>query len=152
MRDLSNQETIPELDGLYKLASDMDVRVCDFPLPECGAVSVMDSGGRCTIGLDCSKRHSLAEQKTMLAHELGHCSTGAFYNEYSPFSLRSRCERRAEEWAIRKCVPYGRLIAAYRAGFYGNGELAELFGVSESFMHRAVEYYSETKGVINESD
>ena len=141
MRNLSNQEGITELKELYELADSMGIEVYGFNLPESHAMSVMDESGSCVIGMDNSRRYSVSEEKTMLAHELGHCKTGAFYNQYTPFSLRSKCERRADEWAIKQCVPFDALINACKSGLHGSYELAEYFDVSESMMRKAIEYY-----------
>ncbi len=145
MRDLSKIENSTGLDELYELASGLGVEIYGFSLPQCRAVSCMDTNGRCCIGLDNSRSYSESEEKTMLAHELGHCSTGSFYNEYSPLSLRSKCEQKADEWAILKCVPYEQLINACRSGINSGYELAEHFGVSESFIHKAIKYYIQRR-------
>ena len=147
MQDLSKKETGTGLDELYELAERLDIKIYGFSLPHSSAVSCMDRSGRCSIGLDNSRSYSDSERKTMLAHELGHCSTGAFYNQYSPFSLRSKCERKADEWAILNCVPYDQLINACRSGVNGSYELSEYFGVSESFIHKAIEYYIQRRYV-----
>ena len=76
-----------------------------------------------------------------LAHELGHCEYGGFYNRYSKYDIRAKAERRADKWAFAKLVPYGRLMQAVRHGIAEVWELAELFDVSCEFMQRAVDYY-----------
>lgn len=123
------------------MADSTGVRIYGFPLPESCAVSVMDGKGLCCIGIDNSRNYSISEEKTMLAHELGHCRTGTFYNEHTPLSLRSKCEYKAQEWAILNCVPFDELVCACRSGMSNNNELAEYFGVSEPFIGKAIEYY-----------
>lgn len=140
MHSILNQETVRTLDDMYRLAESEGVSVINFALPKCRAMSFLD-GKSCYIGLDNSKKYSASEEKSMLAHELGHCQTGAFYNEYTPFSVRSKCERQADEWAILTCVPYDSLIDAYESGIYHPYELAEYFGVSEAFLKKALDYY-----------
>ena len=144
MQDLLKQEKIPRLDELYERAERDGIEVIGYRLPQTRAVSLFQ-GGKCVIGIDNSRVYSKAEEKTMLAHEMGHCETGAFYNEHSPLSLSGKCERRANEWAILNCVPYGELISAYRDGARTHFELAEHFGVSERLIQRAIEYYIERK-------
>lgn len=148
MQNLSRQEREATAD-IYKVASDSGITVVGFELPQTLALSVMDAQGRCFIGVDNSRRHSQTEERTMLMHELGHCLTGAFYNEFTPFSLVSKCEKKADEWAIKHFLPYDKIIEAYKSGICSNYELAEYFGVSEQFMGKAVEYYlqrGETNG------
>ena len=145
MQDLLKQETVA-LSDLYSAASEDGIEVYGFALPITKAVSVMDAHGGCAIGIDNSRRYSEAEERTMLMHELGHCKTGAFYNSHSPFSLVEKCERTAENWAIRNYIPYDSLIIAYASGLTQVFELADHFGVSEQFMKKAIEYYLEEKG------
>lgn len=150
MQNSLNHATIPKLDNIYEIADKNGVRVLSYPLPLCRAVSVMDGQGECTVGIDNSVRYSESEEKTMLAHELGHCVTGAFYNSYSPFSVKAKCERKADEWAILCCVPYNELISAMIDGANGSFELAEHFGVSEQLIRKAIDYYLQ-KGENNAS-
>ncbi|MCI7650223.1 MAG: hypothetical protein SO436_09695 [Oscillospiraceae bacterium] len=52
-----------------------------------------------------------------MAHELGHCITGSFYNVYAVCDLRAKHERRADKWAIKKLVPRDKLKNAINSGF-----------------------------------
>ena len=81
------------------------------------------------------------QEKECLAHELGHCEYGGFYNRYSKYDIRAKAERRADKWAFAKLVPYGQLMQAVRHGVTEVWELAEYFDVSCDFINRAVEYY-----------
>ena len=77
-----------------------------------------------------------------MAHELGHCSTGSFYNRHTPFDVRQCHENRADKWAIKKLVPVAELDQAVAAGYTEFWQLAEYFGVTEDFMKKAVCYYT----------
>lgn len=125
---------------LYALADQMRVEVDAFELGSREALSVMDDD-QCYIAIDPFKLASNADEKTKLAHELGHCATGAFYNQYSPYDLRARHERRADKWAIKKLIPKDELDAAVADGRTDIWELAEWFGVTENFMRKAVCWY-----------
>lgn len=128
-------------EALYDLADASGIPVRGFSLPECRALSLIDDSGKCCIGIDNSRCYSSAEEKTMLAHELGHCRTGSFYDSRTPPELRRRMERRADEWAILHVLPLDDVLAACRAGLSGSYELAEFFGVEEPLMKRAIDYY-----------
>jgi len=80
-------------------------------------------------------------EKQALAHELGHCEYGGFYNRYSRYDIRAKAERRADKWAFSKLVPYGQIMEAVHQGFTEVWELADHFDVSCEFMSRALEYY-----------
>lgn len=87
--------------------------------------------------------HSLygVQEKEALAHELGHCEYGGFYNCYSKHDVRVKAERRADKWAFTKLVPHGQLMQAVRHGITEVWELSEFFDVSCEFMQRAIAYY-----------
>ena len=99
----------------------------------------------CYIGLNPLMIDTTAEEKVLLAHELGHCMTGAFYNQYSKLDIREKHERRADKWAIKKLIPVDELKRAVKSGRESRYELAEYFNVTEDFMQKAMEYYRDTK-------
>lgn len=68
------------------------------------------------IALDEQSLESTAEARCRLAHEAGHCITGSFYNLYAPLDRRSKHERRADKWAVKKVDPQGRVGGAAAPG------------------------------------
>lgn len=126
---------------LYDLAENESVTVAAFSLSKREALSTMDSDGQCYIAIDPHKVASSADEKTKLAHELGHCVTGAFYNVYSPCDSRQRHENRADKWAIKKLIPEDELEEAVSDGYTEIWELADFFNVTEDFMRKAVSWY-----------
>lgn len=129
------------LTELYNLAESERVDVAAFSLGKREALSTMDSDGQCYIAIDPHKISSTADEKTKLAHELGHCATGAFYNVYSPLGSRQRHENRADKWVIKKLIPEDELEEAVADGYTEIWELAEYFCVTEDFMRKAVSLY-----------
>lgn len=129
-----------QLYDLYNLAEQRGITVISFNLPESEAMSVM-LDGNCYIGIDPFSLDTYADEKVKLGHEIGHCEMGAFYNEYSPLSLRSQCERRADIWAIKKLIPKDELIKAFKNGIVDKWDLADYFDVTEDFITKAAEYY-----------
>lgn len=126
---------------LYNLAESESVMVAAFTLNKREALSTMDSDGQCYIAIDPQKIASAADEKTKLAHELGHCMTGAFYNVYSPFDSRQRDENHADKWAIKKLISEDELEEAVASGYTEIWELADYFSVTEDFMRKAVSWY-----------
>lgn len=96
--------------------------------------------GKCSIGVT-SRRLAAAEEAICLAHELGHCETGSFYNQNNVADRWGRHEYRANKWAIKRLIPKNNLVAAMRAGYTEPWELAERFDVTEAFMRMAIFYY-----------
>lgn len=125
-------------DDLYGIAERRGhVVVCES-LTETPSLS-LQTNKRCYIAID--QRLNVQQEREALAHELGHCEYGGFYNRYSKYDIRAKAERRADKWAFARLVPYGRLMQAVRHGITDVWELAELFDVSCEFMQRAIAYY-----------
>ncbi len=125
---------------LYRLAEKHGVKVDRFNVKSNSSVSVK-YGKNLFIAVDNDL--SGAKEKVCLAHELGHCETGSFYNIYSPLDIRGKHEARADKWAIKKLVPKNRFSAALKSGYDNVYSLAEYFGVTADFMQKAVDYYKE---------
>lgn len=130
-----------EVQALYSLASQQNIPVIPYPMTQCGSMSVMSDSGQCYIGMDRSLLGGGVEERVHLAHELGHCITGSFYNRYAAIDCRKRHENRADKWAIRTLIPVDALDDAIATGCTELWELADRFGVSEDFMCKAVCYY-----------
>lgn len=131
-----------ELSTLYRRAEQLNIPVYHIPLPLTGSVSCMDCEGNCAIGLDLPSHRTRSELRVRLAHELGHCVTGSFYNRYSPFDIRKAHENRADKDAIAALIPVEELDEAVAAGITEPWALAEYFGVDEDFLKKAVCFYT----------
>lgn len=81
-------------------------------------------------------------RRSGLAHELGHCETGSFYNQYAALDVRQRHENRADKWAIWHLVPEDALDQAVADGYTDLPSLAEHFCVTVPFMRKAVCWYT----------
>ena len=127
--------------ALYQYADDRDIDVDWFLLSRAESLSAELPDGHCVIAIDPSKLRSAAEHKVKLAHELGHCERGAFYNPASPWDIRQRHENKANKWAIQKLIPEDELQAAVADGCTEVWDLAERFGVTEDFMRKAICWY-----------
>lgn len=126
----------------YRIAQDAGIPVDHFRLNRREALSVMDWDGQCCIALDPRRLRDEADERTKLAHELGHCMTGSFYNQYSAYDVRQRHENRADKWAISETVPEDALDEAVAAGCTELWELAEFFGIDLDLMRKAVCWYT----------
>ena len=130
------------LSDLYALAEADSIKVDCFSLDNCQSISIQDSNGNCYIGIDPMKLESSKEEKVKLAHELGHCVTGAFYNRYSSCDIRGKHEQTANRWAVKKLVPKTELVRLLKKGL-ARWELAEHFEVTEDFINLAIRMYFE---------
>lgn len=130
-----------ELLELYQLADAEHIPVYSFDLPQTQSLSLMNNDGSCAVAIDPFGLNSTKDEKIRLAHELGHCVTGSFYNRYSDFDIKAKSEYRADKWAIKKRIPKDELQAAFEQGYTEPWDLAEYFNVTEEFIIKAVNYY-----------
>lgn len=130
-----------DIQALYDFATQQNIEVLRFPMKENGSMSVMTEGGACFVGMDESVLDGNTQERVHLGHELGHCATGSFYSIHTAVDSRQRHENRADKWAVKKLIPVDELDAAITDGCTEIWELAELFGVTEQFMRKAVCYY-----------
>lgn len=131
-----------DLMALYRLAYENGITVDCFPLRTREALSVMDTDGTCYIAIDPTKLRSSSDETAKLAHELGHCCTGSFYNQWAICDVRRKHENRADKWAIEHLVPRAEFQEAVSAGLSDLWSLSEYFCVSEEFMKKAVCWYA----------
>ena len=130
-----------ELLELYQLADAEHIPVYSFDLPQTHPLSLMNNDGSCAVAIDPFGLNSTKDETTRLAHELGHCITGSFYNRYSDFDIKEKSEYKANKWAIKKLIPKDELQAAFEQGYTEPWTLAEYFNVTEEFVIKAVNYY-----------
>ena len=131
-----------EIRALYDLAEQQNIEVLQFPLKDSNSVSLMAEDGSCYIGIDNAVQDGSTQERVLLGHELGHCLTGSFYSRHTAVDCRQWHENRADKWAVKKLVPFQDLIAAITNGYTEIWELAEHFGVTETFIKKAICYYA----------
>ena len=127
--------------ALYDLAKQQNIEILRHPMPENGSMSVMLDNGACFIGMDDSVCDGSIQERVHLAHELGHCVTGSFYNIFATIDCRERHENRASKWAIQHIIPVEEMDQAIANGYTEIWQLAELFEVPEDFIKKAICYY-----------
>lgn len=129
------------LQSLYYIAERENIVVDRFALFSREALSIMAEDGACFVAIDPEKLLGESDERTKLAHELGHCITGAFYNQYSNYDCRQRHENKADKWAVSQLIPVDELDEAIADGHIEIWDLAEHFGVTESLVRKAICYY-----------
>ncbi|MCI5500026.1 MAG: ImmA/IrrE family metallo-endopeptidase [Clostridiales bacterium] len=122
---------------LYQDAQREDIPIIALDIPENGSMCVQGDL-RCYIGVDYNVLEDEASKRVHLAHELGHCITGSFYNIWAARDVRQKHELRADKWAIERMIPVEALDQAVAEGYTDIWALADYFGVTEEFMRKAV--------------
>lgn len=130
-----------DIQDLYRIAEQENIAVVTFSMPISGSMSIMNDDGSCCIGIDDTVRDNSTQERVLVAHELGHCITGSFYNKYAAVDSRQRHENRANKWAVRQLISMDDLDKAIADGCTEVWELAERFGVTEDIVRKAVCYY-----------
>lgn len=128
--------------SLLDYAAEQGIEVDWFPMRQAESLSMPLGDGTYGVAIDPLKLKSGADVICKLAHELGHCVTGAFYNRYSSFDSLEKQENRADKWAIQRQIPAEELDCAVSAGYTEIWSLADYFNVTEAFMRKAVCFYS----------
>jgi len=129
------------LTDLYDFAEKKNIKIDYFHMNEIAAISFPD--GRIVMN---NQIKTSTEEKIYLAHELGHCETGCFYNINTESNTKSKYEASAARWAIKKLISKKELLNAICSGLKEIWELAEHFEVPEHFIRKAVEYYKLERG------
>lgn len=130
-----------DINKLYDIAENENIEVVNFSLPTTVSMAHMTDNKDCYVAMDYKQIESASEERTRLAHEIGHCVKGAFYNRYSKFDLMCRHEYRANKWAIETLMPFDEVIEALKSGYEQVWELAEYFEVTEDLVRKAFWIY-----------
>ncbi len=140
------------------------MRMLPINIPkETKALSVCSPDGSMAIMISDPSKWNGRTESELLAHELGHCMTGTFYNykENTEFgTFEQECERIANEWSYRALLPENKLIRQYflfQEMFPNEVReheiesvfelLAEHFGVSKICVESAMKYYAHKRGL-----
>jgi Zn-dependent peptidase ImmA (M78 family) len=126
---------------LYETAEDYDINIFAYNLPENKSLSIETENFEYFIGIDEKRMDNSAELRTALAHELGHCVQGAFYNRGSKGDLICKHEYKADKWAISQLMPKEEMLNAMKHGYVEVWQLAEYFNVTEDLVRKALWIY-----------
>lgn len=130
-----------KIEDLYEIAEQEDIDIYATSLPLNQSISIMDENLKCYIGIDYDQIKNNADKKRKLAHEIGHCIRGAFYNRHSTFDLISKHEYAADKWACQNLLPKEEMLEAFQQGYVEIWQIAEYFDVPEELVKKAMWIY-----------
>lgn len=140
--DIKSSRRKTSLIDLYNYAEERGIDVDWVSMRRADSLSVeLPDGSQC-IAMDPWKMDTAAKETVALGHELGHCSSGGFYNRFAKRDVMKKHENRADKWAIKKLIPAKELNTAVAEGHTELWDLADYFGVTEDFMRKAVCWYT----------
>lgn len=140
-------KNIKKLDKLYILADKHNIPIDENCPESIISMSVRLEDGTKIIGLSNDTNNEYTRLERM-AHEMGHCMTDSFYVGYSRFELRAKHEKRADIWAVNNIIPFRELCRAVKNGCRESWELAEHFGVSQTFIEKAINIHAQNGHIV----
>ena len=128
------------LNKVYNLLVDSNIFLENFRLKnqKAAAMKIDNAFG---IFVDYNQIDSLYEEFITVAHEAGHCMTGATHKVSSPMDLVSRHEYRANKWAVHNFLPFENILKAAKAGYESISEMSDFLDLPPEFVHMALDIY-----------
>ncbi len=134
------------LSTIYQDVRGLDITLIPYSIGFVDAATI-EMDGKYAIFLDFEQFETMADYTAALAHEVGHCATGATHSVSSAFDLIERHEHRANRWSYERYLPFSYLNKLVCRGFSEPWQLAEETGWPESVIRHALHYYLTTKGL-----
>ena len=132
-----------EVNKLYSIADKENISVFNARMKNKAIICKVDDNYY--IGLNYRKMNNSAQEKEVLAEELGHYYCNALYNINSDAETIRKKEYRARKWAFKTLVPINVLLALKEQGYTTLYDIAEKLGVSEKLVQVAYNYYKENQ-------
>lgn len=93
------------------------------------------------IFIDKKQTTNSDEEFSILAHEYGHCKSGATHKLYSPHDLIEKHEYMADRTAILEFLPINKLQEAFSNGCQFIWQIANYLDMPDKFVSKAIEHY-----------
>ena len=135
-----------ELSTIYRDAQAVQAQIIPYPIGFADAATI-ELGGEYGIFLDFERFGSLGDFMWALIHEVSHCATGCTHRVSSPYDLVAKHEYKANRRAIETYLPAEQLRQAIRRGYTEPWQLAVFFGLPQSAVQMALEYWTARRGV-----
>lgn len=135
-----------QLSDFYSYCKQNDVDIMPFAKLPRAACTVRD-GQYYAVVLNFDCLQTVRQMRTAMLHESGHLHTGALHKVSSPFQLVEQAEYRANADAFRCSLPPDEIRAAMQAGYTEPWQLAEYFDLEESYIKKALHYWTQCRGI-----
>lgn len=130
----------------YRYCDQHDVDVIPFDRLPADAATVFYKGYY-GVGVNFQRIRGVRHLQTAFMHELGHLHTGALHKVSSPFQLIQQNEYRADADSFKRYLPPDEIRAAMQAGYTEPWQLAEYFNLEESYIKKALHYWTQCRGI-----
>ena len=136
-----------KLDMLYEIAAEIDVHIHDFKISEDKKALCIEHDGYKAIAIDDKAIKSHAEEKELLAHELGCYETGglrpltAFQNEFHYRNSKLYYAAKANQWSYDTLLSPEDIQTAIDKGHFYVYDIAEYCNNTFEFVDKAMKYH-----------
>lgn len=130
-------------DKLLKKISDDNIKIFnDDAVAEHRAVTIGDVVND-VYGIFVSDKpfETSDDEFCVLAHEYGHCKSGATHHLSSPLEMIEQHEYRADRAAVHEFLPFDKIKNAFDCGCVELWQLAEFLDMPAEFVKKAVDVY-----------
>ena len=127
--------------NVYKKINDIGVKLFFYDIPQVKAATI-EINNKYGIFLNYKEIEDADDEFLVLAHEYGHCASGATHKITSKFETISRHEYRADRKSIIDFLPIEKIQQAIRYGCQTKYEFATFLGVPEDFVIKAFKHYT----------
>ena len=104
--------------------------------------------GKTAIFLDFSQIPTTRMLRGVCCHEMSHVATGALHKAGSPYELVERSEYRANRYTAQTVLTVSAFREAFARGCRELWELAEYFELPEQDIEKALQYWTQRRGVV----
>ncbi len=131
-----------KLNELYAKIVENKILLFHSKIPGSTAAT-LQMGGRYSIFADFNQFHTLYDEFLAIAHEYGHCMSGATHKVASKLDVIIRHEYRADRKSVTELLPYEELKRAIEYGCREAWEISEYLDFPEAFVKLALKQYED---------
>jgi hypothetical protein len=136
----SSTKPLTKLEELEQELYDDGIEVIEMPIPGIKAFVVRTAESQ-AIAIDTDKITSTTEKRCIYLHELGHLHIpDSMYTLDTSIYANKRKEYIADREVIKSSIPFDKLKALLQADKQPY-EIAEIMGVTEEYIKKAINYY-----------
>ena len=129
------------LNKVYSKIDDENIKIFNHNIPFKSKAVTIESDDKYGIFVDYDRIDSTDEEFIIMAHEYGHCKSGATHKIGSKYDIIERHEYRADRKSILAFLPVKKLKEAFLRGLTKTYEIAEYLDLPEEFVDKAIEHY-----------
>ena len=132
-------------EGTLALAEESGIIVDTMHRSSVVPAAALTYNGVTCVFIDETQYVSEVERKYVVIHEIGHCKTGMFYNDNTPYFDRQRIEYRVNMWEVPEHIPFEEYCMTILDGCLEEWEQSERWNVPQWFVPTVHRVYESTR-------